>query len=198
MNGLRIQKDYKQNCQHAADEQKNRRGRLKIDIIAACNDSSESRSSKDSKDTKLKNLCNRAKELCIKITERLYDDTRQERWKKTLTDNPATAIFMLAQLNNILFKERSGNARTCSICSVDNALRMHMIAKNDKNNSNTRMTANAQRLPAIATRVIDGAIKRVARIVGAQIAHEKWTTIEANLKNGKAVCVPIITESNSF
>ena len=58
--------------------------------------------------------------------------------------------------------------------------------------------AKASRLPAIATRVIDGAVMRMARIVGGAIAKDKWEKIENELKDGKKVCIPIITESNQF
>ena len=59
-------------------------------------------------------------------------------------------------------------------------------------------TAKAQRLPAIPTRIIDGAVKRIARIVGSAIANDKWKKIKKELETNNKVCVPIITESNRF
>ena len=59
-------------------------------------------------------------------------------------------------------------------------------------------TAKAQRLPAIETRLIDGAVMRMARIVGGAIACDEWLDIKKELENGVPVRVPIITESNRF
>ena len=58
--------------------------------------------------------------------------------------------------------------------------------------------ARAGRLSAISTRVIDGAVMRMARILGKAIAKEKWEDISSQLESDNPVCVPIITESNQF
>ena len=118
----------------------------------------------------------------------LHDKSKQEQWEKDLCQNPAAAVYLLAQINNIAFKERNGNAKTCAVCSADNAQRMQ-ISKN---------SAKAQRLPAISTRLIDGAVMRMARIVGDAIAKNKWKKIEPEFKKGNKICIPIITESNQF
>ncbi|MDD9883095.1 MAG: type II-B CRISPR-associated RNA-guided endonuclease Cas9/Csx12 [Gammaproteobacteria bacterium] len=183
----------KANCDRAAKEQKDRRGRLKLDILDVFS-KADPKSSKVKGAKKFHGFCERAKQICFALTEPLYDDSRQQSWQKELDKNPATAVYLLAQINNIAFKERSGNANTCAVCSTDNAHRMQMVSAADGKDT----TAKAQRLPAIPTRLIDGAVMRMARIVGGAIARDKWEKIAAELAANKRVCVPIITESNQF
>ena len=197
------------NCDRAGSEQKERRGRLKLDIqnvfgLIYHRSQTESLPEKEIKRIlrvsrvndakKLHSFCERARRLCSSLTEPLYDDSKQQEWRKELNKNPATAVYLLAQINNIAFKERGGNANTCAVCSMDNAHRMQMVSANEGKGT----TAKAQRLPAILTRLIDGAVMRMARIVGGAIARDKWEKIEAELAADKQVCVPIITESNQF
>ncbi len=170
----------KTNCADAASEQKNFRGQLKGKVREVWNES-------NSQD-KLFRLVKKCVELCGEIGSRLYDEAQSEEWNQNLQDHPANAVFLLAQINNIAFKERRGNAKTCSVCSLDNAQRMQMFEKSVK----------AQRLPSIPTRLIDGAVMRLARILGAAIAKDKWLKIEKNLSSGIEVRIPIITESNRF
>ncbi len=181
----------KANCDRAANEQKERRGQLKLDIQ---NVFVHNKSSKVNDAPKLHNFCVRAQTLCLNIAKFIYDNSRQEEWEKELKKNPATAVYLLAQINNIVFKERNGNANTCAVCSTDNAHRMQMVLTMDGQGT----TAKAQRLPAIPTRIIDGAVKRIARIVGSAIANDKWQKIKGELETNNKVCVPIITESNRF
>ena len=183
-------KGLQTNCERAAREQKNRRGRLKMDIQNVFGFTE----SKVADAKSLHSYCTRAVEFCTALTESLYSDADQAKWAEELKKNPATAVYLLAQINNIAFKERNGNANTCAVCSMDNSHRMQMVATIDGEDT----TAKAQRLPAIPTRIIDGAVMRMARIVGGAIAEDKWTKIEAELEAGKKVCVPIITESNRF
>lgn len=172
-------RSLKTNCETAAAEQKKRRGSLKLDIDQIYSDNS---------DKKLRRFCDRAKKLYLDLVKDLYVESKIKTLKNDLEQNPARAVFFLAQLNNIVFKERQGNAKTCPVCSADNAQRMQEVGDSVK----------AQRLPAISTRIIDGAVMRIARIVGGAIAEDKWQKIESELKEGKSVCVPIITESNRF
>ncbi len=197
------------NCDRAAKEQKKRRGRLKLDIQSVFGliyhrRQSESpppkeikqilKRSKVSDAQKLHSFCERATELCLTLTAPLYEDLKQQQWRKDLDKNPAAAVYLLAQINNIAFKERSGNANTCAVCSMDNAQRMQMILATGGKDT----VAKAQCLPAIPTRLFDGAVMRMARIVGGAIAKDKWKRIKDALKEGNEVCVPIITESNRF
>ena len=199
----------KTNCETAAKEQKKRRGRLKLDIQAVFGliyhrKQSESpttreienilRSSRVDEASKLYRFCKRAKKLSLDLTRHLYTDKKHKQWQKDLKKNPAVAIYLLAQINNVVFKERGGNANTCAVCTMDNAQRMEIVSSRD----GLQLTAKAQRLPAISTRLIDGAVKRMARIVGGAIANHKWEKIEKELEQNKKVCVPIIIESNRF
>ncbi|MDD9806897.1 MAG: type II-B CRISPR-associated RNA-guided endonuclease Cas9/Csx12 [Gammaproteobacteria bacterium] len=203
VNGLRA------NCDRAAKEQKERRGRLKLDIqtvfgLIGHRKQTESPSKREVKEIlkssaingaqALYDFCERAKRLCSALTESLYNDSKQQEWQQELDKNPATAVYLLARIYSISFKERSGNANTCAVCSMDNAHRMQMVSANEGKYA----TAKAQRLPAIPTRLIDGAVMRMARIVGGAIARDKWEKIETELAADKRVCVPIITESNQF
>ena len=195
INGLKI------NCEKAAREQKDRRGSLKSDIQRVFgliyNKKEEAFSSKEIKDSKVKEasklykLCKKAKDLCIQITEKLYDNPKQEKWKQDMNKNPASSVFFLAQINNLAFKERNGKAKTCPVCSADNAQRRMQQGEKETN-------TKAQRLPAISTRIIDGAVMRMAKIVGGVIANDKWEKIKGELKKENKVHIPIITESNRF
>ena len=182
-------KNLRTNCERAAKEQKERRGRLKLDIQNIYTEHN-----RNQREPKFYSFCERAKSLCLIVTQPMYDDSAQKQWKRNLEANPAAAVYLLAQINNLVFKERSGNASTCAVCSTDNALRRQMITSDDIKESH----AKAQRLPAIETRLIDGAVMRMARIVGGAIADDKWERIKGELQAGKSVRVPIITESNRF
>ena len=201
--------NLKTNCDRAAKEQKDRRGRLKLDIqkifgLIYHRRQNNSPSAKEIKEilgnskvdeaSKLHSFCERAKSLCLIVTQSLYNTSKQQQWQQDLDNNPATAVYLLAQVNNLAFKERNGNANTCAVCGTDNAQRMQMVAGESGGESH----AKAQRLPAIETRLIDGAVMRMARIVGSAIAKDKWGKIKDALKTGEYVCVPIITESNRF
>ena len=209
LNWLESVDKLKTNCETAAKEQKNRRGRLKLDIqtvfgLIYHKKQSESptrreiqnilRNSGVDEAFKLYSFCERAKDLSLDITRHLYTDEKQKQWQKDMNKNPAISVYLLAQINNVVFKERGGNADTCAVCTMDNAQRMQMVSSGDGN----RLTAKAQRLPAISTRLIDGAVKRMAQIVGGAIANHKWERIEKELEQSKKVCVPIIIESNRF
>ena len=148
---------------------------------------------KDAKD--LYKLCEKSKKLYIKILKKLdlLSDNKEQDINKNLKSNPAIAFYLLAQINNIAFKERSGNATTCPVCSRDSSERMQMIP--DKTN---KLSAKASRLPAIPTRMIDGAIMRMTRIITKAITEEKWKDIEAHLEKNEKVSIPIVTESNQF
>ena len=206
-NWLKDIESLKTNCERAAKEQKERKGYLKFDVqrtygIIHHRKQSDNPNSKEIKKIlkksrvvdaeKLYRFCKKAKSLLIDDVfeglRKYWGDELQEKRIDELNKNPASAIYLLAQINNIVFKERTGNANTCAVCSADNAQRMQTIEGN----------AKASRLSAIPTRVIDGAVMRMARIVGRAIAEHKWKKIEKELVQDKKVCIPIITESNRF
>ena len=168
------------NCAKAAKEQKRHRGRLKIDF-----------QNTSQHNNGLANLANRAKDLYRQLGERIYenDSGGYNRWVERANNNPAITFYLLIQLNNLAFTDnRHGYARTCAVCSRENSYRMQTTDGN----------VNAQRLPAISTRLIDGAVMRMARIVCRAIASDKWKQVEKHLNRGSAVRIPIITESNRF
>ncbi len=199
----------KRTCERAANEQKGRRGRLKTDIqevykIIDYHKKSKSpmpkeiegilKKSKVENASELYKFCEGAKSLCLEVTKDLYDDLQHIQLKEKLIQNPANAIYMLSQIYNIAFKDRNGNANICAVCNADNAHRMQRAMSN----SNEESHAKSQRLPAISTRLIDGAVMRMARIVAGEIANDKWQKIEGELRANNIVRVPIITESNRF
>ena len=102
-------------------------------------------------------------------------------------------IFSFAQLYAIALSpsSRSGNASTCTVCSADNAQRM---ITSDDNQS----IANAQRLPAMPSNIIDGAVKKLLNFKAKHITETVWPMIALAIKNGRSVRIPIITESNQF
>ena len=188
----------KANCDRASKEQKDRRGRLAQDIQRIYglirhrrregdkrSDTRILQNSRVDDPDKLHKFCKRAKNLCNAL---VVDLNRHDDYE------PVAAVFMLAQLNNIVFKNRQGYASTCAVCGADNAQRMRMV--NSRRSSDE--IAHAQRIPAISTRVIDGAVKRMARIVGNAMAEDKWQLVKSALKQGSKVRVPIIIESNQF
>ena len=194
------------NCERAAKEQKDRRGHLKSDIQSVYDIVYHNCDEQPKEILKKSNIqdafvfysfCERAKNLCYKLTEELYEVKKQRGWKTDLERNPSAAVYLLAKLNNIIFKDRSGNSNTCPICSADNAQRMQLVKDTMKDNS-IHYSSKAQRLPAIPTRLIDGAVKRIAQIVGGSIAADKWKNIKDELEAGNHVRIPIITESNRF
>lgn len=177
-------------CKKAADAQKEHRGALKAHIDTAVK--------KRDKKNPLYKLNESVEKIAWKIGEVLFGtiDNAYEKRRKIQEQKieKFRSVFSFAQINNIAFTERSGNANTCAVCSTDNAQRMQMVASANGKESH----AKAQHLPAIATRLIDGAVMRMARIVGSAIAEDKWQKIEDELQAGNQVRVPLITESNRF
>ena len=98
------------------------------------------------------------------------------------------SIYSFAQIHQIAFVERTGNSSTCPVCSLDHAHRMQMINESSK----------AQRLAAISTRVIDGAVKKMATILARNIVSDNWDSVKKALSNNHNIHIPIITESNAF
>ncbi|MEY8703315.1 type II-B CRISPR-associated RNA-guided endonuclease Cas9/Csx12, partial [Francisella philomiragia] len=128
------------------------------------------------------------------------------------------SIYSFAQIQQIAFAERNGNANTCAVCSADNAHRMQISkiteyfdiaqqplvevktdnALNDFDKAQSSLGAKAQRLPAIPTRIVDGAVKKMATIIARNIVDDNWDNIKQALENKEELHVPIITESNAF
>lgn len=207
-------KGIKTNCPKVAKEQKNSRGSLKLNILRMYRlieqfslllpvekkqrDKKiiEQLKNKDKSLPDLYKLCKKSKELHLEILKNLYDDKRLNELKDSLSKNPASSVYFLIQINNLVFQNRSGNANTCSVCSLDNSKRMEQVEI--EMDDRKEFIAKAQRLPAISTRLIDGAVMRMARILGKAIAQDKYNEIKNELKDNKKVCIPIITELNRF
>lgn len=120
------------------------------------------------------------------------------------------SIYSFAQIQQIAFAERNGNANTCAVCSADNANRMQITkltelvevktdnALNDFDKAQSSLGAKAQRLPAIPTRIVDGAVKKIATILARNIVDDNWHNIKQALYDKQQLHIPIITESNAF
>ncbi|KFJ63698.1 hypothetical protein DR81_1248 [Francisella tularensis] len=111
------------------------------------------------------------------------------------------SIYSFAQIQQIAFAERKGNANTCAVCSADNAHRMQQIKITElveDNKDNIILSAKAQRLPAIPTRIVDGAVKKMATILAKNIVDDNWQNIKQVLSAKHQLHIPIITESNAF
>ena len=170
-------------CERAAQVQRERGDLLKSEIQRLTHSPSE--------DEELYALSVSARNLYLEMVKKdgLYDANRIESRTRSLEHNPAAALYILAQIHNMLFRERSGNAKTCPVCSADNAMRMAVI---------TDGGIRARRLPTIVTRIIDGAVMRMARIVSHAILEDKWAQIKNDVQRGHEVRIPIIIESNTF
>ncbi len=175
-------KGLKSNCAKAADMQKKYRGRLKSAYLDW----------NGSPGSELSWLAKRAASLYAEIGNAVFENNpaRLDDWLKRQEQNPVVALYLLIQLHSIVFSgDRSGFANTCAVCSRDNSYRC--VQAEDG-------SAYAQRLPAIATRLIDGAVMKIARIVCRAIANDKWEQIENYVERGFNIRIPIITESNRF
>lgn len=179
------EKKIKSACAAAAKWQKDKRGELDAaiqEVYAGQHVTHE-----------LYRDCETARKKWMSVMWEFRNEEECLREEQRLMRNPSAAVFQLAQIHNIAFKDRNGNAKTCAVCSMDNLSRMQMYARKDGS-----WSAKAKRLSAVKMRVIDGAIKRYARILSKAIAEDKWIIISAALRKGNTVCVPIITESNRF
>ncbi|AJJ46981.1 type II-B CRISPR-associated RNA-guided endonuclease Cas9/Csx12 [Francisella tularensis subsp. novicida] len=111
------------------------------------------------------------------------------------------SIYSFAQIQQIAFAERKGNANSCAVCSADNAHRMQQIKITEPvedNKDKIILSAKAQRLPAIPTRIVDGAVKKMATILAKNIVDDNWQNIKQVLSAKHQLHIPIITESNAF
>ena len=170
---------FTSNCEKAANAQKEHRGELKTKIYQ------ELLNKPKGKLAKLANKCNELKIKLIKadIDGLLADKQSQEN------DQKISLVFKFAQINNIVFKERSGFSKTCPVCSTDNGFRMQEDGKG---------IAKASRLPALSIRLIDGLVMRICDAVSRQVANTCWDSIKDDLDNGNKVNIPLIFEQNRF
>lgn len=164
----------KPHCDAAAKAQKKHRGELKIRISMQ-------------KDKSLVDLNRRSGKFALKIAGELWPNVGDEKRKQYA--KRFESVFSFAQIDNIVYKERSGFSGTCPVCSHDNSERMQ--TEDDGK-------AKAARLPALSVRLIDGAVMRICEALSARIAKRRWLDIEQHLNNGGKVRVPLIMEQNRF
>ena len=165
-------KGLKTACNNATEAQKKHRGYLKTRINT---------------DKKLGKLDKRCKEIAGELAQKLYPNlaTDQQQAKA----DRFSSIFSFAQMNNIVFKERSGFSSTCPVCSTDNGFRMRA---NDKN------IAQASRLSAMSIRLIDGVVMRICEAKSQHIASTCYEYIKEELEKNNKVSIPLILEQNRF
>lgn len=204
-------------CKAAVEMQKQYRGTLKNAIQTAIFRQSENINknknknkntgnqqqalSENSKD--VKSLTADEKKL-LKLIENIAKASQKIGESLGLNDKQIkkfNSIYNFAQIQQIAFAERKGNANTCAVYSADNAHRMQQIKITElveDNKDNIILSAKAQRLPAIPTRIVDGAVKKMATILAKNIVDDNWQNIKQVLSAKHQLHIPIITESNAF
>lgn len=96
--------------------------------------------------------------------------------------------YSLAQLNQILFEDRSGFSSTCRGCTLENAWRGRLDSQG---------RANATRLPADSIRPFDGVLARLLEAKAGKIARAFVDALPTPLPED-AIEVPILIEENRF
>ncbi len=170
----------------AAGLQKTWRGRLKLELQRA--QVTRQQNKKLSKEHKHLLACadkvqNAARKLAAQLWPKAVDAQLDARAAAF------SSLFSLAQIYNLVFKDRSGFSATCPVCNADNAGRM---AKSASGN------ALASRLPALSLRLIDGAVMRLMEHAAHEIARRHWELISPELESGNEVVVPLVMEQNRF
>ena len=185
--------DLQSCCDKVAKAQKEHRGELKIKINTALIELEKAkRNNKTLKkgiDKDLANLANMCRELKDKLVEKIGIDGLLADKQSQENDQKISLVFKFAQINNIVFKERSGFSKTCPVCSTDNGFRMQEDGQG---------IAKASRLPALSIRLIDGLVMRICDAVSRQVANTCWKRIKDDLDNGNKVNIPLIFEQNRF
>lgn len=165
MESLMAIRGLKSNSEKAVKEQKEYKNNLNYKISKA---KSEIKKNKEENKIKYKHpLCKLIEEI-EKLSKELSEKIgNKEPYQKF------NSIYSFAQINQIAFTDRAGNSKICAICSIYNANRMNIENNHSK----------AQRLPAISTRVIDGAVKKMANIIVNQIVKDNWNEVRYSLEN---------------
>ncbi len=168
---------FKSACAASAKAQKDHRGGLKTQIDR------EFRKKKGN----LYELNDKCEKLAIKLSALVFDDLSKDDQSKKA--KKFKSIFSFAQIDNIVFKDRNGFSKTCPVCSTDNAFRMNEVDG----------FAQAQRLPALSIRLIDGVVMRICDAVSRHVAVVCWKQyIGHDVDEGAEVNIPLILEQNRF
>ena len=125
-----------------------------------------------------KKVQKKAQSLAQKIKEQLNRPVDPERFN---------SVFTFAPIYSIVYDSRSGNAKNCPCCSLDNQGRMLRTAED---------VIFAARLPGYSIRPIDGAINKLLDAKARAIAKVKWEQIKKI--RAKEVHIPIVIEQNRF
>ena len=149
--------------------------------IGAAKDKQERKMELSTEEKDLIKVSDKSKTLAGKLAEAINDELDME-----LDPDTFNSVFTFAQINNIVFAERSGNAKNCPCCSVDNQARMQ------KMNS----AALATRLRGYIARPIDGVLRKLLEAKARKIAKLKLDQIKEF--NPAEIRIPIITEQNKF
>ncbi len=168
---------FKSACAASAKAQKDHRGGLKTQI------DQEFRKKKGN----LYKLNDKCEKLAIKLSALVFDDLSKDDQSKKA--KKFKSIFSFAQIDNIVFKDRTGFSKTCPVCSTDNACRMNEVDG----------FAQAQRLAALSIRLIDGVVMRICDAVSRHVAVVCWKQyIGQDVDEGTEVNIPLILEQNRF
>jgi len=135
-------------------------------------------------DPELKKLAEKLAPLTAKVATQLA--LRDEQYDSFCERNQS--VFTFAQLFQLVWGDRSGFAKTCPVCSADNANRM---AGEDGR-------PQAARLNTLTMRLIDGGLKRLLTHQAHHIANRLWDHIEHIGLSADTITVPFIIEQNRF
>ena len=123
---------------------------------------------------------NKAEKMAKEIGSALNNNITSERFN---------SVFTFGQIHNIVYDSRSGNAKNCPCCSLDNQARMAR--------TNEDLVFSA-RLPGYIARPFDGAIHKLLDANARAIAKAKWGQIEKSGIHEGEIVIPIIIEQNRF
>ena len=182
---LKTIKGVKSLAQECAKAQKNRGNYLQKSIDIALYKENIKQDIKLSADDKtLIKMADKANKCAEAIASKI-----QEKLGVELDASKFNSVFTFAQIENIVFSQRSGNAKSCPCCSVDNQARMQ---RHDE-------TALASRLRGYVARPIDGVVRKLLQAQARVIAVEKWKQLKDFKPSlNTVVKIPIITEQNKF
>ena len=123
MSGSKTIKGVKSLTQECSKAQKDRGNYLQKSIDIALYKENIKQDIKLSADDKtLIKMADKANKCAEAIASKI-----QEKLGVELDASKFNSVFTFAQIENIVFSQRSGNAKSCPCCSVDNQARMQRI-----------------------------------------------------------------------
>ena len=177
----------------AGKQQKTHKGSLKSNLEYALYKEKTKINPTISKEEKgLIKLNSQAKQWALTIAEKLWSDAEEQKAKA----EKFSSIFSFAQIDNIVFKERSGFGKTCPVCSCDNGSRMQ--TQQFPSELKYKDSASCARLSALSIRLIDGVVMRICDKIANRVSSKVWEQIQPQLEVGNKVSLPLILEQNRF